>query len=178
MAQTTNYEVHVRQNGRWEIHARFSADEKEDAIEEAKSLDALKHIQSVKVIQEIYNPDDGTAKEINVYSPGQRKHRPAGKSSAAPPEEQTARPDTASAGESPKKKPVRLSFSALIVRILTITLFSGVVGGLFTWFVSMMTAGIALSESARTNIMTLTFLVTFVMAAIPMAIIFLNTKNT
>jgi hypothetical protein len=44
MAHQTHYEVHVKQNGRWEIHGRHSQAEKEQAIEEAKSLDGQKHI--------------------------------------------------------------------------------------------------------------------------------------
>ena len=59
MAHQTHYEVHVKQNGRWEIHARHSAGEKELAIDEAKSMDAMKHIQAVKVIQEIFDPEEG-----------------------------------------------------------------------------------------------------------------------
>ncbi len=177
MAHTTHYEVHVKHKGRWEIHARYTATEKEAAIEEAKNLDGQKHVESVKVIQEIYDLDDGTSKEYNVYAPGQQKYRPparpSARKSATAKDDSGAASKTRSAGK-PQQSP---TFTALIWRILAISVFSAIVGGLFTWFVSMVTAETTIAKNARINIMTITFLVTFVMAAIPMAIMFLNTKK-
>jgi len=177
MAHTTHYEVHVKQNGRWEIHARYSATEKEASIEEAKSLDALKHIESVKVIQEIYDMDDGTSKEYNVYAPGQKKYRPPSRTAAKQSSSADNRSGAAAKGKSTQKPKASLSFTALIMRMLAITLFSTIVGGLFTWFTSMVTAETSITKNAQINIMIITFLVTFVMAAIPMAMIFLGSKK-
>ncbi len=177
MAHTTHYEVHVKQKGRWEIHARYTATEKEQSIEEAKSLDNMKHIESVKVIQEIYDLDDGTSKEYNVYSPGQKKYRPPGRATANPSATARESSDLGSASKSASKSQSSQSFTALIWKILAITLFSTVVGSLFTWFVSMVTAETTITKNAQINIMIITFLATFVMAAIPMAIMFLNTRK-
>ena len=174
MAHTTHYEIHVKQKGRWEIHARYSASEKEASIEEAKNLDTLKHIDSVKVIQEIYNPDDGTSKEYNVYAPGQKKRHPAGR---APSAKKTPDQEAGRSASSRKKEKPRDSFSGLILKILAITVFGSVIGGLFTWFVSMVIVETTISNSAQFNILIFTFLLTFVMAAVPMAIVFLNTKK-
>jgi len=177
MAHTTHYEVHVKQNGRWEIHARFTATEKEASIEEAKSLDTMKHIESVKVIQEIYDLDDGTSKEYNVYAPGQKKYRPPSKATATQSSSAGNASGAASRGKSSRKAKPSLTFSALIWRMLAITVFSTIVGGLFTWFISMVTAETSITKNAQINIMIITFLVTFVMAAIPMAIMFLGGKK-
>ena len=81
MVRQTHYEVLVKQNGRWEIHGRHQASGKEAAIEEAKALDGQTHIERVKVIQGIFDAEEGTSKEYNVYAPGQKKYQPPRKSS-------------------------------------------------------------------------------------------------
>jgi len=176
MAHSTHYEVHVKQNGRWEIHARHSAADKELAIEEAKSLDTSKHIEAVKVIQEIYDPEDGTSKEYNVYAPGQKKYHPPRKTKLAAPESKVADSRGTSSSKTKAKPKSRESFTVLLLKILGITIFSSIVGSLFTWFVSMFIVDSTITDNAQTNILFLTFLVTFVMGAIPMAIVFLNKK--
>lgn len=177
MAHTTHYEVHVKQNGRWEIHARYTATEKEASIEEAKSLDTMKHIESVKVIQEIYDLDDGTSKEYSVYAPGQKKYRPPSRHSTTQSSATGNESGPASRGKSTKNRSANVSLAGLIWRMLAITVFSTLVGGLFTWFVSMVTEETSITQNAQINIMIITFLVTFVMAAIPMALIFLGNKK-
>ncbi len=62
-----NYEVHVQQKGRWEIHARYKNSGRDPAIEEAKVLDQLPYIESVRVIRESYDPDEGMSIETIVY---------------------------------------------------------------------------------------------------------------
>ncbi|HER26214.1 MAG TPA: hypothetical protein ENI69_03805 [Rhodospirillales bacterium] len=139
----------------------------------------MKHIEAVKVIQEIYDADQGISKEYNVYAPGQKKYRPPNiaakkRTDAAAKEKSQATSDkSASAG----RQKSSLSFTALIWRILAITVFSTIVGSLFTWFVFMSTADTTITKNAQINIMIITFLVTFVMSAIPMAIMFLNSKK-
>ncbi|HEC14325.1 MAG TPA: hypothetical protein ENI72_01075, partial [Rhodospirillales bacterium] len=62
-----NFEVHVQQKGRWEIHARYSIGKRDAAIEEAEALAKMPGIDDVKVIRESYNPEDGTAKETVIH---------------------------------------------------------------------------------------------------------------
>jgi hypothetical protein len=76
MAQKTQYEVLVKQNGHWEIINQYQALEEDEAIREAKSFEVQKHIEDVKVIREIFDPEEGTSKEHNVYQPGKKKYRP------------------------------------------------------------------------------------------------------
>lgn len=76
MAQQTQYEVLSKQNGRWEINSQYQASGEDEAVKEAKSLEGLKHIEDVKVIREVFDPEEGTSKEYNVYQPGKKKYRP------------------------------------------------------------------------------------------------------
>ncbi len=179
MAHQTHYEVLVKQNGRWEIHGRHGQGEKEQAIEEAKALDGQKHIQGVKVIQEIFDPDEGTSKEYNVYAPGQKKYQPprkhAKKSPEAADEDGDVSPVGSKNGKNKKKKNSR-SLVSILLSIAMISAFSMVVGALFTWFTGMYLADMKMSANAQTNILFIVFLSTFVIAAIPMAIVFLG-KN-
>ena len=133
MAHQTHYEVLVKQNGRWEIHGRHSSSEKDQAIEEAKALDGQKHIQGVKVIQEIFDPDEGTSKEYNVYAPGQKKYQPPRKQTKKKSEEETEEDATSPSSKNRKniknkKKKSTKSFVSIVLSIAMISGFSTVVG--------------------------------------------------
>ncbi len=81
-----NYEVHVQQKGRWEIHARYTNSGRDPAIEEAKVLDRLPYIESVRVVRESYDPEEGMSIETIVYqsSRGASASRAGGASSGLP----------------------------------------------------------------------------------------------
>lgn len=180
MAHQTHYEVLVKQGGRWEIHGRHSASEKEQAIEEAKALDGQKHIQGVKVIQEIFDPDEGTSKEYNVYAPGQKKYQPPRRKTQKQKEEEAATEEVVVSSRSKKnknKKKQGRSFISIIMLIALISGFSTIVGGLFTWFTGMYLVETNIGANAQTNILFIVFLSTFVIAAIPMAIVFLGKSD-
>ncbi|NQU59194.1 MAG: hypothetical protein HQ513_18340 [Rhodospirillales bacterium] len=175
MAHQTHYEVHVKQNGRWEIHGRHQQAEKEQAIEEAKALDGQKHIQAVKVIQEIYDPDDGSSKEYNVYAPGQKKYQPprkSGKKDAAKDDEKGD-----AVARRPKKAKSGRTMVSILLSIALISGFSAIVGALFTWFTSMFLGDSNISGNAQSNILFIVFLSVFVIAAIPMAMVFLGKSD-
>ncbi|MHA1597127.1 MAG: hypothetical protein ACTSV1_00245 [Alphaproteobacteria bacterium] len=194
MAHQTHYEVHVKQNGRWEIHARHPAGEKELAIEEAKSLDSMKHIQTVKVIQEIFDPDEGLSKEYNVYTPGEPRRTPAKRGGAKAPAlrakekaEAIARGETVEDDEDGEetdnkagknKKPHKSRpIASILLRMTGIVVFSLVVGTMFTWFASMLMGDSSIGENAQANILFIIFLVVFVISAIPMAMVFLGKED-
>ena len=63
-----NYEVHVLQKGRWEIHARYPDKREKAALDEAKELEALTGIDAVRVVRETYNPADGSSSENIIYA--------------------------------------------------------------------------------------------------------------
>ncbi len=178
MAHQTHYEVLVKQNGRWEIHGRHSASEKEQAIEEAKALDGQKHIQGVKVIQEIFDPEEGTSKEYNVYAPGQKKYQPPRKKKKTDEGEKAEEVSPAvNRNRKSKKKKSGRSLVSILLSIALISGFSSIVGALFTWFTGMYIADSNISSNAATNILFIVFLSTFVIAAIPMAIVFLGKSD-
>ncbi len=183
MAHQTHYEVLVKQNGRWEIYGRHSAAEKDQAIEEAKALDGQKHVQGVKVIQEIYDPEDGSSKEYNVYAPGQKKYQPPRKKTPGKGKKTSAQQKENGKNSSPgnrkkKKKKTARSLTSIILNIAMISGFSFVVGALFTWFTYMFLTDANMSANAITNILFIVFLATFVISAIPMAIVFLGKESS
>jgi len=67
MAKNINFEVQIMQGGRWTIHARFPASQREQAIEEAKQLDKSNIGGGVRVIRDVYDSDTGTSSEFTVY---------------------------------------------------------------------------------------------------------------
>ncbi len=175
MAHQTHYEVLVKQDGRWEIHARYSQSEKEQAIEEAKTLDGQKHVQGIKVIQEIFDPEEGTSKEYNVYAPGQKKHHPPQSSTKKPSDKKVE--GKAEATKHTKKKKKSRSFARILILIALISGFSAIVGAMFTWFVGMYLADFGITGNTQINILFIVFVSAFVISAIPMAMVFLGKED-
>jgi len=71
MATQVSLEIHVKQKGRWEIHARHPSSAKNAAIEEAKNLDQISSIDEVRVIRETYDSESGDTWEKTIYrTPG------------------------------------------------------------------------------------------------------------
>ncbi len=66
------YEVSIEMGGRWEIQARYPSSEKDEAMEDAYSLERIKRGAQVKVVMESYNSDTGEMKEVTVYKSAQR----------------------------------------------------------------------------------------------------------
>ena len=68
MAAVTNYEIYVQDGrGNWVMHARFPSHAREDALEEAKEVEHTRRIP-VRVIREIYYPNNNTTEENIIYS--------------------------------------------------------------------------------------------------------------
>lgn len=65
--RSTSFEVYVLQRGRWELHGRHPSTAREAAVEEAKALDKLPTITSVKVVRDVLNDHSGTSSEYTVY---------------------------------------------------------------------------------------------------------------
>jgi hypothetical protein len=131
MAQKTQYEVLVKQKGYWEIISQYQASEEDEAIKEAKSFEVLKHIEDVKVIREIFDPEDGIFKEYNVYQPGKKKYRPPHKF-----------PKKSLKSRVIQKKPLSKiikkgpSLPYTLMNIIVVCSFSIFVVAMITWFTS------------------------------------------
>jgi adenylate cyclase len=61
-----HYEVYAQEGERWTLHARFRKDEREDAMEEAKTIESSLGNRA-KIIRETYYPGDNTSEEALVY---------------------------------------------------------------------------------------------------------------
>lgn len=179
MAHETHYEILVKQGGRWEIHARHDSANKGHAIEEAKTLDALKHVQAVKVIQEIFDPEEGLSKEFSIYS----SDKGGGPPKKSAPKNSKKKGKKRDAGDPVrreikiKKSEPKLPLDVMLVRMSGIVAFSCVIGAMFTWFASMVLTDSSISVNAQYNILFIVFLIVFVISAIPMAIVFLGKEK-
>lgn len=61
-----HFEVYYFQNGRWHVHARFEAEEREVAIEESKSVEANLGYPA-RVIRETFYPETNTTEEVVTF---------------------------------------------------------------------------------------------------------------
>lgn len=81
--QTTTYEIFAMQNGQWLLHGRHPSDERQQAIDAAKSLNVQDSISAVRVVRDIYDIDDGSTNEHVVYQSGVKGDLPAAVKDAA-----------------------------------------------------------------------------------------------
>ncbi|MDP6804429.1 MAG: adenylate/guanylate cyclase domain-containing protein [Rhodospirillales bacterium] len=103
MARNVTYEVYVQQGGRWEIHARHGAAEKEASINEAKSLVKMPKIDAVRVVKETYDTADGSAEESTIYKDAKdpAARRSANSPRPPPPQRSPPPPRPAKVGRAP-----------------------------------------------------------------------------
>lgn len=57
----------MRSRGRWVLHARHGATSREEAINEAKTLQRSSKVDAVRVVREMYNEATGNSREYPVY---------------------------------------------------------------------------------------------------------------
>lgn len=67
-----HFEVYYFQNGRWHVHARFEAEEREVAIEEAKSVEANLGY-AARVIRETFYAETNTTEEVVTFQGNRAK---------------------------------------------------------------------------------------------------------
>ena len=65
--RTHSYEIYVAQNGRWERHARFAVNQRDAALEKAKTLQIMPSIQDVKVVHDVFDPSRGKSNASVIY---------------------------------------------------------------------------------------------------------------
>ena len=132
MVQKIQYEVLVKQNGYWEIINLYQASEEDEAIKEAKSFEVQKHIEDVKVIREIFDNEEGTSKDINVYQPGKKKYRPPQKF----PKESLKSRATQQNNTLSKIKKDGPSLHYTLMNIIVVCSFSIFIIAMISWFTS------------------------------------------
>ena len=109
-----SYEVYYQQNGRWQLHASYEANQREQAIEDAKGIEAKEGFPS-RVVRETFSDETNTSEEVVTWQSakaknindadtmfGEKKQAPK-KKRAPPPPQQRQAPEQPRA-EQPKAK--------------------------------------------------------------------------
>jgi class 3 adenylate cyclase len=207
MAQQTNIEILVQQGGRWTIHARYPVSRKDAAIEEAKALDKTPGVGAVKVIKEVYDPDEGVSNEYVIYKSAGAKMsaagpaaktpasaaRPAprGGSGASAPSVQgdsfgatpsTSEESTPTRATRPRKAEKPSTVSSVVFKLLMVLIFSIGTATAFTYLIaSTLTGstfmGISLAGDSGANFFFLVFVVAFLVSAGIMSFAFLRKEH-
>ncbi len=97
-----HFEVMVRQNGRWEIHARYPKTKQDIAVRDAQSLESISTIEEVRVVRESYDSNSGMSVEATVYPKPKDKPRAPKKTASQPKPKKIVRKKSAPATPSPK----------------------------------------------------------------------------
>jgi hypothetical protein len=65
-----SYEIYVKQKGsdRWMLDSRYGTSDKQEAIEDAKDLARQSHIEAVRVVREVHNPETNTTRDTVVFT--------------------------------------------------------------------------------------------------------------
>ena len=62
-----SYELHAQAKDRWNIERVYKGHQKEDALEDARQLNAESHIQAVKLFRETYNESENISSEVVIF---------------------------------------------------------------------------------------------------------------
>ncbi len=71
-----SYELHAQAKDRWNIERVYEGHQKEDALEDARQLNAEAHIQAVKLVREIYNEPENSSSEVVIFDTTKNKTEP------------------------------------------------------------------------------------------------------
>src|SRR5262245_60505664 len=75
MLAVTQYEVYVLQHGRWTVHARYTSEERKEAILDARTTEIGTGFPT-KVMKETYFPDLNDTEIVTAYiSPKAKEHQ-------------------------------------------------------------------------------------------------------
>lgn len=189
-AQIT-YEVYVQSNGRWMLHARFDGHQREEAMEEAKQLDAQPSAGHVKVIREMYNPannmsEDSTIfmsaelkKEEEAQKAGKKVSRPAGggggggagrgRAEAPAPEKSKGKAKkgkaTASSGGGAGQT-LAVGFIGVLTRVLVVLLLSVLGAAILAFTTSYGLSAFNVSRGLGANMTFAAFVIGFIGSAV------------
>jgi len=182
MTNSTSYEVQVMQGGKWRIHAQFPPSGREDAIEEAKTLESMPGLSGIKVVRDNYDDRTGLHREHMVY-----KHVPkkaaslsgdagsassgGGKYAHYMARASANRMDDIDFGDAPSPPPAKTSRLGVFTKLMLVLLFSiaisAIAVGLLNGFLPYkQIAGIKLYGVMRSNIMIGAAIATFLLSVI------------
>lgn len=187
---TVHYEVYAFKSARWSLHARFGRNEKQLAIEEAKTVERTLGL-AAKVVRENYYPGNNVSEEISVYA-GDPALRAAGEriSSRTGGGRTMGRPDSNPATASTGGKggsgalPIRAASSmGLLFKLALISLASMTVAGAATGIGNIILQKMAgehfnLSEETVSLLLFCIFVLSFLASGLPMAVTALNWQGS
>ncbi|MDH5488853.1 MAG: adenylate/guanylate cyclase domain-containing protein [Rhodospirillaceae bacterium] len=172
----TSYEVQVLQSGNWRIHAQFSKEEREAAIDEARALESMPGVGDIKVVRDDYDTETHLHSEHIVY-----KYNSPNASTQVSDSERFARlasggarrggggqiPDFETNAGKKRRSGKGSSGFGVLVKLLLVILFglamaavvTGIAAGILPYKKIM---GIALYGKMRANVMFVIFVVFFV----------------
>lgn len=178
-----HYEVYTLGGQRWTLHARFGQGERDDAIDEAKSVERTLGLVA-KVIRETYYPAQNASEEQTIYagdsalrnrSAAAKRPRGRGQDPSGAGGNAVAIPEF---NQRDPARPVGGSMGNLL-KLLLIVGASFTISGAVTGFVQMFLGklpnyGIGLPSETGSLILFSTFVVFFLSTALPLAVRLLN----
>lgn len=183
--ESTSYEVLVQQDGKWRIHAQFPSGARDDAIEEAKTLENMPGINGIKVVRDNYDERTGLHREHTVH-----KHMPAkpvlaassAGASGAKYAHYMARAQStrAMAFEEPEQKAHKKSSGiGVVAKLLLVLLFSISIAAALTLFLNAVIpykkiSGIAFYGATRANLMIGIAIIIFLISVVSTFRIFMG----
>ena len=182
MTNSTSYEVQVMQGGKWRIHAQFPPSGREDAIEEAMTLESLPGLSGIKVVRDNYDDRTGLHREHMVYKHVPKKTSSISADAGSPSSgggkyahymarASANRMDDIDFGDAPSTPPAKTSRLGVFTKLMLVLLFSiaisAIVIGLLNGFLPYkQIAGIKFYGVMRSNIMIGTAIATFLLSVI------------
>lgn len=198
-----SYEVHILQKGSWELHASYPGTQQSQAIRDAKALEKISTVTSVKVVREEIDADSGAVQENNIFASANlpEDQQPKGKIEAQ--KNPTAKPKPAAKKSPVRKKPAkpstemkagakipraiqefdpdgtagRTSLINVVVKLLLVVLFGAVIASLITGMASIWLRESSFGINTQTNILFALFVVSFTLSLISMSLSFLPRMN-
>ncbi len=201
MAGTKNkisFEVQILQGGKWELHASYPADQQGQAIKDAKALENISTVTSVKVIREEENPLSGAVQENNIFASANlpEDQQPKGKIEAQktkkpPPEKKkpakkppAKRSNTMKAGaaipeaidgfDPEEEESPSFSILGLIIKLLLVIAFSAIIASLITGLAGVWLRDSSFRNNTQSNILFGLFVGTFTISIFSMGMSFLS----
>ncbi len=179
---TVHYEVYILQDRRWVLHARYDREDRDAAIEDAKSVERTLGV-AAKVIRDTYYPGNNISDEAVVYAGDKGLRDRAAMAPATPVYRGGAARGGATGGQLPQpfaqvvippKASTGDSHWSVLAKLLLIIAISMSISGALTALISsvlsrMASMGYQVSEQVLSLLIFIFFITIFLSAAVPLA---------
>ena len=168
MSAITLFEVHVYQNDRWSIHARYPSSDREEAVRDASATEGVTGFPT-KVVRETYFPGSNNTETVTTYlSPKAKVLRArAGFSKKVPPKAISGRavnaPQTKQAPPARQRLSVRNVLFRVVVAAAIALATTALIVGVLAWMLRRFAeVGVPLSGAMTSTILTYGYIVVFI----------------